>query len=74
MSKNMATEIRLLAPRQVPLHPEQAQEVVALLAELLLEAPATPPRLSSPLDGSSKVRIRSVVRHSGPWQDGREVA
>jgi len=34
------TEIRLVAPRQVPLSAEQELEAVSLLAELLLDAAA----------------------------------
>jgi hypothetical protein len=34
MSKKKTSEIRLLAPRRVPLRPAQRREAVALLAEL----------------------------------------
>jgi hypothetical protein len=40
MSKNKPSEIRVMAPRRVPLMAAQEREAVALLAELLLDEAA----------------------------------
>ncbi len=76
MSKNEKSEIRLLAPRRVPLTAAQEREAVALLAELLLDAAAKRRGLHSvgALDSASGGVIDSVVPFPQMCGKAREAA
>ena len=75
MSKK-TTEIRLVAPRQVPLSAEQEREAVSLLAELLLDAAAKRRGLLSGgvIDGASDGAIGGVIPFPENRRKGREAA
>lgn len=76
MSKKKTTEIRLVAPRQVPLSAEQEQEAVSLLAELLLDAAAKRRgvRSGGVIDGACGGVIGSVIPFPQNRRKGREAA
>lgn len=76
MSKKKTTQIRLLAPRQVPLRAEQEREAVSLLAELLLDAAARRRGVGSGgvIDGASGGAIGGVIPFPAKRQKGREAA
>jgi hypothetical protein len=76
MSKNKPSEIRVIAPRRVPLMAAQEREAVALLAELLLDEAAKRRGLHSAgaLDSASGGAIDGVVSFPGKRREAREAA
>lgn len=76
VSKKKTDEIRLLAPRQVPLRGEQAREAVSLLADLVLDAVAKRRGLSSGgvIGGASDGASGGVIPFPQKRRKGREAA
>ena len=76
MSKNKASEIRLLAPRRVPPSAAQEREAVALLSELLLDSAAKRRGLHSvgAFDGASGGAIGSAVQLPEKREKARDAA